>query len=103
MTDCPLGVLGRDQEAQYCAAVRLRNDSEHRFHSLGILHRAYTCQGIFSQGPRQRWPKWGSIASSRLCVTSGRLLRNTLLTKRNPFSHVFASLATRGEIGTGNA
>src|SRR5438552_1600104 len=29
---------------------------------------------------RQQWPKWISIASSRLCVTSGRLLRNTLLT-----------------------
>src|SRR5207245_11198899 len=28
---------------------------------------------------RQQWPKWISIASSRLCVTSGRLLRNTLL------------------------
>src|SRR6266496_4876071 len=24
---------------------------------------------------RQQWPKWISIASSRLCVTSGRLLR----------------------------
>jgi hypothetical protein len=39
--------LGRDQEAQYRAAVRLRNDFEHRFHSLDILHRAYTCQGIY--------------------------------------------------------
>jgi len=27
-------LLGRDQEAQYRAAVRLRNDGEHRFHSL---------------------------------------------------------------------
>jgi hypothetical protein len=44
-----------------------------------------------------------SIASSRLCVTSGRQLRNTLLTKSHPFSHVFASLATKGKIGTGNA
>ena len=38
-------LLGRDQEAQYRAAVRLRNDFEHRFHSLYILHRAYACQG----------------------------------------------------------
>src|SRR5438445_233019 len=57
-------LLGRDQEAQYRAAVRFRNDFEHGFHSLDILHRAYTCQGIFRQGPRQRWPKWVSIASS---------------------------------------
>src|SRR6266581_2641655 len=28
------------------AAVRLHNDIEYRFHSLDILHRAYTCQGI---------------------------------------------------------
>src|SRR6267142_2414769 len=40
-------LLGRDQEAQYRAAVRLRNDFENRFHSLHILQRAYTCQGIF--------------------------------------------------------
>ena len=33
------------------AAVRLRNDFEHRFHSLDILHRAYACQDIYSQGP----------------------------------------------------
>jgi len=42
-------LLGRDQEAQYRAAVRLRNDFEHRFHFLCILHSAYTCQGIFRQ------------------------------------------------------
>ena len=30
-------LLGRDQEAQYGAAVRLGNDFEHRFHSLHIL------------------------------------------------------------------
>src|SRR2546427_9085212 len=40
-------LLGRDQEAQYRAAVRLRYDVEHRFHALGILHSAYTCQGIY--------------------------------------------------------
>ena len=40
-------LLGRDQEAQYRAAVRLRNDLEHRFHSLNILRIAYTCQGIY--------------------------------------------------------
>src|SRR5262249_22278577 len=42
---------GRDQKAQYRAAVRLRNDFEYRFHSLYILCRAYTCQGIFSRAP----------------------------------------------------
>ena len=39
-------LLGRDQEAQYRAAVRFRNDFEYRFHPLDILHRAYTCQCI---------------------------------------------------------
>src|SRR6266481_7658121 len=39
-------LLGRDQEAQDRAAVRLRNDVEDRFHALHILHWAYTCQGI---------------------------------------------------------
>jgi hypothetical protein len=29
--------LGRDQEAQYRAAVRLCNDFEHRFHAPDIL------------------------------------------------------------------
>jgi hypothetical protein len=42
-------LLGRDQEAQDRAAVRLRNDFEDRFHSLRILHGAYTCQGIYKQ------------------------------------------------------
>src|SRR5881397_920369 len=42
-------LLGRDQEAQDRAAVRLRNDCEHRFHALNILHRAYACQGIYWQ------------------------------------------------------
>src|SRR5438034_8484370 len=44
-------LLGRDQEAQYRAAARLRNDFEYRLHSSYILYYAYTCQGIFSQGP----------------------------------------------------
>jgi hypothetical protein len=39
-------LLGRAQKAQYRPPVRLRNDFEYRFHSLNILHRAYTCQGI---------------------------------------------------------
>jgi len=43
-------LLRRNQQAQYRAAVRLRNDFEGRFHSLCILHRAYTCQGILRQG-----------------------------------------------------
>jgi len=36
-------------------------------------------KGYLGRRPRQPWPKWVSIASSRPCVTSGRLLRNTLL------------------------
>src|SRR5882762_8279912 len=47
--DLSHGLLGRDQEAQYRAAVRLRNDCERRFHSVDILHRAYACQGIYWQ------------------------------------------------------
>ncbi len=39
-------LLRRDQEAEDRAAVRLGNDFEHGFHSLGIRYRAYTCQGI---------------------------------------------------------
>jgi hypothetical protein len=38
--------LGRDQEAQYRAAVRLRNDFEYGFHVLYIRLIVYTCQGI---------------------------------------------------------
>ena len=40
-------LLGRDQEAQDRAAVRLGNDFEGRFHVLYILHWVYTCQGIY--------------------------------------------------------
>jgi hypothetical protein len=40
-------LFGRDQEAQYRTAVRLRNDFEYRFHPLQILQRAYACQGIY--------------------------------------------------------
>ena len=43
-------LLGRDQEAQDRAAARLRDDFEDGFHALCILHRAYTCQGIFKGG-----------------------------------------------------
>jgi hypothetical protein len=35
--------LGRDQEAQYRAAVRLRNDFEYRFHSS-----LYTPRSIYA-------------------------------------------------------
>ena len=36
--DLANGLLGRDQEAQYGAAVRLRNDFEYGFHFLYILY-----------------------------------------------------------------
>jgi hypothetical protein len=52
-------LLGRDQKAQYRAAVRLRNDFENRFHSLDILHRAYTCQCIYMTERRQRFQPAG--------------------------------------------
>src|SRR6267378_3322420 len=42
-------LFGRDEKAQYRAAVRFRNDFEDRFHSLYIPHREYTCQGIYSR------------------------------------------------------
>src|SRR5882672_10176686 len=49
-------LLGRDQEAQYRAAVRLRDDFEHRFHALDIRHTAYACQCIYRAAtPRGRW------------------------------------------------
>src|SRR5579863_4875795 len=48
-------LLRRDQQAQDRAAVRLRNDVEHRFHSLDIPHRAYTCQGIYKQDSEARF------------------------------------------------
>src|SRR6476660_1721202 len=41
-------LLRRDQEAQYRAAVRLRNDFEYGFHFFYILKMEYTCQGIFN-------------------------------------------------------
>src|SRR6059036_1556425 len=47
-------LLGRDQEAQNRAAVRLRDDCERRFHSLSIPHRAYACQGIYDANPGGR-------------------------------------------------
>src|SRR5262249_34577484 len=38
-------LLGRGQETQDRASVRLRDDVEHGFHAPNILHGAYTCQG----------------------------------------------------------
>src|SRR5882672_4433546 len=57
-------LLGRDQEAQYRAAVRLRNDCEHRFHALDILDGAYACQGIYRR-PTVPLGVW----ARRLCLT----------------------------------
>src|SRR5207248_6303557 len=55
-------LLGRDQEAQYRAAVRLRNDLEHRFHCLNIPYRAYACQGIYWTGS----PVWSTLAGESI-------------------------------------
>jgi hypothetical protein len=51
-------LLGRHQEAQYRAAVRLRNDVEHGFHALDIPRMAYACQGIYNNGPAARAVQW---------------------------------------------
>src|SRR5258708_7400884 len=63
-------LLGRDQEAQYRAAVRLRDDVEHRFHALDILQRAYTCQGIYK--PRQRFQSGARSTGASEKWSSGR-------------------------------
>ncbi len=39
-------LLGRDEQIQDGAAVRLGDDFEHRLHSCYIRHCAYTCQDI---------------------------------------------------------
>jgi hypothetical protein len=53
--DLSHGLLGRGQEAQNGAAVRLGNDFENGFHGLYILYMVYTRQGIFI-GRRQPPP-----------------------------------------------
>src|ERR1700721_3140058 len=45
-------LLGADQQAQYRAAVRLRNDLEYRLHPFNILGGVCTCNSIFRR-PRQ--------------------------------------------------
>ncbi len=73
-------LLGRDQEAQYRAAVRLRNDFEDRFHSAYILHMAYTCQGIYIE----KVP--GTGFSRRVDAPSGALLAGAIQSATNLFS-----------------
>ena len=46
MLDLTNRLLGRDQQPQYRAAVRLRNNFENRSHPFYILCHAYACQGI---------------------------------------------------------
>src|SRR3984957_17495755 len=66
-------LLGRDQEAQYSPAVRLRNDFEYRSHSLHILHRAYACQGIYKWGQKRRCTPDSCSCRTRLaCNLSGQ-------------------------------
>ena len=40
-------LLRRDEQTQDRAPVRLRDDFEHRFHSLRILYGEYACKGIY--------------------------------------------------------
>jgi hypothetical protein len=47
-------LLGGEQKAQDGAAVGLGNDFEDGFHSLHILYKVYTCQGIYRASARQR-------------------------------------------------
>ena len=72
------------------AAVRLRNDFERRFHALSILHRAYACQGIYRQGPRQQFQSACGDAPSDafLAGVNCRILRlmATLGAYRSPAS-----------------
>ena len=46
-------LFGRDEQAQYRAAVRLGDDVEHRFHSTYILIREYACQGTYGSARKQ--------------------------------------------------
>src|SRR5580700_1272443 len=69
-------LLRRGQQAQYRAAVRLHNDFEYRFHSLSILHRAYTCQGILTPGLQARVAEGVSTGDVGSC--SGRCLEQVL-------------------------
>ena len=41
------GLFGGDEETQYRAAVRLRDDLEYRSHAPNMPHKAYTSQGIY--------------------------------------------------------
>ena len=73
-------LLGRGQQAQYGASVRLRNDFEYRFHSLDILHRVYTCQGILrgtcGKTVGKRIGAWNHVSSDRgieFVATNNRL------------------------------
>jgi len=62
-------LLRRDQEAQYRAAVRFRNDFEDGFHTLRILYRAYTCQGIFNGKGSELLPGEGGNNRKRLEIS----------------------------------
>ena len=64
-------LLGQDQEAQDRAAVRLRDDVEHRFHALYIPHRAYTCQGMYKWP--QKWPRIDLFCRHALSRSTARL------------------------------
>jgi hypothetical protein len=53
-------LLGRDQQVQDRAAVRLCDDFEDRFHLLDIRRGEYACQGIYK--PRDRGCRIGPHA-----------------------------------------
>jgi hypothetical protein len=54
-------LLGRDQQAQDRAAVRLRNNCECGFHVLNMPQSAYTCQGIL----KTFWEKMNNVIEER--------------------------------------
>jgi hypothetical protein len=78
-------LLRRDQKTQYRAAVRLRNDFE-SFHFLDILQRAYTCQGIYEQGPGHRTAAAFLATSNVGCLYAGDLASEPRSSSRSRFS-----------------
>src|SRR5208282_1203568 len=57
MLDLSHRLLGRGQQAQYRAAVRLGNDLEYSFHSPRTPLQAYTCQGIYKEKETHHRPQ----------------------------------------------
>src|SRR5579862_3133071 len=88
--DVPNRLLRRHQKAQYRAAVRLRNDFEHGFHSSDIPHGAYACQGIYAD--RDSAQECGRI---HLTVSRNPSLKDGWKRKRAALWNAFARVTTK--------